>query len=333
MKQSLRTPISLAVLSIIGLVLLINSTGATTMIKTATDTDIFALPDIAINTTTSSALAFALMVIGAIASFFYARKLNRRTPLWVTLVYGFALIYGVLVWLFAGATMPISALLSGALALTVPLVFGSLAGVLSERVGIVNIAIDSQLLAGAFISAVAATLSHNLYVGLIGAVIGGENDDGVVELAHVFELLEDVADVVVHLLHAGFVDAPVLAAGLAHHGHVLVGQHGGDVHARRVVPDEERLVGLLGVVAVEEVDDLGRNLFIDRLRPLQGQRTLVLAGLIRRRAVGGLAPQHRTRRCQALCCNKPSGSMPQPYGRRSPSWPSVVPTWTPPSAP
>jgi simple sugar transport system permease protein len=69
--------------------------------------------------------------------------------------------------------MPISALLSGALALAVPLVFGSLAGVLSERVGIVNIAIDSQLLAGAFISAVAATLSHNLYIGLIGAVIGG----------------------------------------------------------------------------------------------------------------------------------------------------------------
>jgi general nucleoside transport system permease protein len=172
-KQSLRTPISLAVLSLIGLALLLNSTGATTMIKTATDTDIFALPDIAINTTTSSALAFALMVIGAIASFFYARKLNRKTPLWVTLVYGFALIYGVLVWLFAGATMPISALLSGALALAVPLVFGSLAGVLSERVGIVNIAIDSQLLAGAFISAVAATLSHNLYVGLIGAVIGG----------------------------------------------------------------------------------------------------------------------------------------------------------------
>lgn len=173
MKQSLRTPISLAVLSLIGLLLLVNSTDATTMIKTATDTDIFALPDLAINTTTSSALAFALMVIGAIASFFYARKLNRKTPMWVVLVYGFALIYGVLVWLFAGATMPISALLSGALALAVPLVFGSLAGVLSERVGIVNIAIDSQLLAGAFISAVAATLSQNLYVGLIGAIIGG----------------------------------------------------------------------------------------------------------------------------------------------------------------
>ena len=35
---------------------------------------------------------------------------------------------------------------------------------------------------------------------------------------------------------------------------VLVRQHGRDVHARRVVPDEEGLVGLLGVVAIEEVD-------------------------------------------------------------------------------
>ena len=46
----------------------------------------------------------------------------------------------------------------------------------------------------------------------LGAVVGGEDDDGVVEFAHVLKLLEDEADVVVHLLHAGFVDAPVLAA-------------------------------------------------------------------------------------------------------------------------
>ncbi len=39
----------------------------------------------------------------------------------------------------------------------------------------------------------------------------------------------------------------------------VVGQHRRDVHARRVVPDEERLLGLLGIVAVEEVDDLGRK--------------------------------------------------------------------------
>src|SRR5262245_49358051 len=91
----------------------------------------------------------------------------------------------------------------------------------------------------------------------LGAIVGGEHDDGVVGLSHVVDLLQDVPDVVVQLFHAGFVDPPVLAAGLTHHGHVLVRQHGRDVHPRRVVPDEERLVGPTRIVAVEEVDDLG----------------------------------------------------------------------------
>ena len=94
------------------------------------------------------------------------------------------------------------------------------------------------------------------------------------------------ADVVIHLLHAGFVEAPVLAAGLADHGLVLVIQHGRDVHARRVVPGEERLVGLLRIVAIEEVDDLGRDFLVDTLRSLERQRSLVVALLSFGSAVG-----------------------------------------------
>ena len=93
--------------------------------------------------------------------------------------------------------------------------------------------------------------------------------------------------------------APVLAAWFTHHGLVLRRQHGRDVHARRVVPDEEGLVGLLRVVAVEEVDDLGRDFLVHGLRALQRQRTLVLAGRVLLRAVAGLAPDDRARRGQA----------------------------------
>src|SRR5262245_40486556 len=74
--------------------------------------------------------------------------------------------------------------------------------------------------------------------GRLGAIVGGEDDDGVVGLPHLVDLLQHVADVVVHLLHAGFIDAPILAASLADHGLVLRRQHRRDVHARRVVPDE-----------------------------------------------------------------------------------------------
>ncbi|GAP57146.1 uncharacterized ABC transporter permease protein YufQ [Arthrobacter sp. Hiyo6] len=57
--------------------------------------------------------------------------------------------------------------------LAVPLVFGSLSGVLCERVGVVNIAIEGQLLLGAFSAAVVATVTGNVYLGLISAAVAG----------------------------------------------------------------------------------------------------------------------------------------------------------------
>src|SRR5262249_35774044 len=50
--------------------------------------------------------------------------------------------------------------------------------------------------------------------GRLGPIVSREDDDGVVGLSHVVDLLEHEADVVVHLLHAGFVDAPILPAAL-----------------------------------------------------------------------------------------------------------------------
>ena len=64
-------------------------------------------------------------------------------------------------------------LLAGALALAVPLVFGALGGVLGERVGVVNIAIDGQLLAGAFAAALVGSLLGSAWAGLIGAMLAG----------------------------------------------------------------------------------------------------------------------------------------------------------------
>jgi len=48
-----------------------------------------------------------------------------------------------------------------------------MAGVLSERVGVVNIAIEGQLLAGAFTSAVVATATGNPFIGLLAAGVSG----------------------------------------------------------------------------------------------------------------------------------------------------------------
>ncbi|MGO3067181.1 MAG: ABC transporter permease, partial [Brevibacterium linens] len=63
--------------------------------------------------------------------------------------------------------------LAGALALSVPLIFGAMCGLVGERSGIINIAIEGQLLAGAFLAAVVASVVKNPYAGLLAAPIAG----------------------------------------------------------------------------------------------------------------------------------------------------------------
>jgi simple sugar transport system permease protein len=88
---------------------------------------------------------------------------------------GFAALWllAFLVWAMAGEQVPLPGLLGGTLLLSVPLVFGALSGVLCERSGVINIAIEGQLLAGAFASAVAASLTDSLRIGLVMAPIAG----------------------------------------------------------------------------------------------------------------------------------------------------------------
>lgn len=97
----------------------------------------------------------------------------RRTTIWVGVIYALLAIFSFLTWAAAGGLVPVSGLLFGAVSLSVPLVFGALGGVIGERAGVVNVAIEGQFLLGAFSAAMLATLTHNPFVGLVGAMIGG----------------------------------------------------------------------------------------------------------------------------------------------------------------
>jgi simple sugar transport system permease protein len=87
--------------------------------------------------------------------------------------FGVAFVLAFLVWAVAGAQISFTSLLSGTLALSVPIVFGALSGVLCERAGVINIAIEGQLLAGAFLSAVVASLTDSHLAGIVAAVVAG----------------------------------------------------------------------------------------------------------------------------------------------------------------
>ena len=68
----------------------------------------------------------------------------------------------------------LTALLIGSSEVTMVLVFGSLSGVMCERSGVVNIAIEGQFIGGAFVGSMLASTTHNFFYAAIGgAVIGG----------------------------------------------------------------------------------------------------------------------------------------------------------------
>ena len=131
-----------------------------------------ALPNVSVPTAPTCWIVVALLVLLTLWAFWNAQT-YRRTGIWLPIVFGFLAIFAFLVWASAGGLVPVTGLLFGSLSLSVPLIFGALGGVIGERVGVVNVAIEGQFLFGAFSAALLASITQNPFVGLVGAMAGG----------------------------------------------------------------------------------------------------------------------------------------------------------------
>ncbi len=114
-------------------------------------------------------LTLVVLLIGILQ---LVRQLGRRAPVAVG-VAGGLFVAALLTWATAGASVSLVALFRGALFAAVPIAFGAMAGVLSERSGVINIAIEGQFLAGAFTAAVAASILGSAWFGLLGGMAAG----------------------------------------------------------------------------------------------------------------------------------------------------------------
>ncbi|MEV0154835.1 ABC transporter permease [Micromonospora sp. NPDC050686] len=117
-------------------------------------------------------------IIGAAAGAALLAGVPKR---WFTLLLGVGVVGFVLsflCWQVSAAPagqnfMPLVNIVRGTFLLALPLIFGALAGVLCERSGVVNVAIEGQLLMGAFSGALFGSITGNVWVGLVAAAIGG----------------------------------------------------------------------------------------------------------------------------------------------------------------
>jgi simple sugar transport system permease protein len=160
----------LAIFALLGFIMLVvfGRTGITTF-KLSTDSDLIQLPVVSANVQVVGVVVSVLLVLIAAISFLLTWQ-ARRTPLWLISVFSLLFLVGFLTWAAADALIPVPGLLVGAVGLSVPLIFGALGGVISERVGVVNVAIEGQLLAGAFVSAVVASLVRDPVWGPIAGL-------------------------------------------------------------------------------------------------------------------------------------------------------------------
>jgi ABC-type uncharacterized transport system permease subunit len=123
----------------------------------------------------SRASATMLALFCAVLTGYAAMRAVRRKQVGVLAVsaFGVAWVLSFLVWAIAGSSISLTGLLQGSLLLAVPIAFGAQAGVLCERAGVINIAIEGHLLAGAFGAAVGASLTGSLWLGLVAAPLFG----------------------------------------------------------------------------------------------------------------------------------------------------------------
>ncbi len=168
-----KAPIALGIFSVIALGLFVGlaRSGSTTF-RLSTETDVIQLPPIVADVAFVCTLFTVLMfVIAAISALLTWRA--RKTPLWLISIFAFLFLAAFLTWAAADAFIPIPGLLVGAVGVSAPLIYGALGGVISERVGVVNVAIEGQLLAGAFVSALVASLTRQPLLGLAAAAVAG----------------------------------------------------------------------------------------------------------------------------------------------------------------
>ncbi len=195
-----------ALLTVIGLLLVwgLFKTSGDASIALSDAFDAVQLPTIILpGSITVAVCAFAVL---AAAAAFLSGKLTKRITNIAGAVGAVALLIGLITWAAAGssAVFTMTNQLQGTLAVATPLVFGALCGALSERAGVVNIAIEGQFLTAAFAGAITGSLTKSLVAALIAAILAGMAMGALLALFALKYFVDHVVlGVVINLLAAG----------------------------------------------------------------------------------------------------------------------------------
>jgi ABC-type uncharacterized transport system permease subunit len=168
--------------------------------KLTLPTDRFTGIEWVVNTRT---LAFIVAgVLAFLGGMQFRRTQVKRTNFFLTIGF-FFFAFAFLGWAAAGKSFSLVGMLRSTVILSVPVTLGALSGIMCERVAVINIGIEGQLLASAFAATILGS-AFGVWAGVIGAlVVGALLGAFLAWLAIRFQVDQIIAGVVINIFALG----------------------------------------------------------------------------------------------------------------------------------
>ena len=148
-----------------------------------------------------------LYTLGGLCFFLGGLRLFRRLrSLRAVANWGIALLaaFAFLVWITAGTSMNLPGMVQSTLLAATPLTLGAMAGILCERSGIFNIAIEGMMLTGAFAAVAFASIFDSLWMGvLLASLVGALMASLHAVLSIKYQVDQIISGTVINILAAG----------------------------------------------------------------------------------------------------------------------------------
>jgi general nucleoside transport system permease protein len=159
------------------------------------------LIDIPLPTIWTIGLICALLIAGGV--YLFIRQPKHSVPYYMGGLI-FSIIFIILIWAGAGNRIDIVDMLSRMVRLATPIALGALAGILCERSGVTNIAIEGLMLVGACLGFIIALITGSSWLGVFAAIAAG----GITVLLHAalsirFKVDQIISGTVINILAVG----------------------------------------------------------------------------------------------------------------------------------
>jgi len=148
----------------------------------------------------------ALYALGLVAMFLGGWQLVRGFKSYA-IVFGVVflfLIIAFLAWAAQGRSFNLVGMLQATLVRATPIALGAFSGVMAERSGIINIAIEGMMLSAALASVMVASVTGSLWLGLLGGIVIGGLLGGIHGVLSIqFKVDQIISGTAINILSAG----------------------------------------------------------------------------------------------------------------------------------